>query len=246
MPPYPMIQSLVLALLLTPLTALGATPTTNQDAAQTRPAPAQDDNFSEANQLLFLQDHLTGTPYSARYIYQNAKSGSADDFDSRITMTARNRADSDAKHVTFSQMDEHPGRQIDAIENARGNPLIMVFLQSDVLDLAAATGGHWRYFQKQMKLALENRARVEPVTLSFQGRSVEGRRITVKPYAGDPQRRQELGRYVDKIYQFTLSDRVPGTVVELRTRVPPDAKTDRPEEVERLTLQSIEKIDTEG
>jgi hypothetical protein len=204
------------------------------------------DSFSRANQLLFLEDHLTQTEYPARYTYEFVKSGSAaDDFEDRITMIARNVAGSDAKHVELQVFRHDRERQVPDIDNARGNPLIMVFLQTDVLDLAKATGGHWRYFQKQMKLALENGARVEPVTVEFQGEAVEGQRITVKPYAGEQAHREAMGRYVDKTYEFVISDQVPGKIVELRTTVPPEDGTDGPQ-VERLTLQSVERIDVQG
>lgn len=233
-------RGLALALLLTPVAAPAA-----DQAAGTKPATMQDDEFSEANQLLFLQDHLTQIAYPARYVYARVRSGSADDFEDRITMTTHNLPDSDAKHVAFSQTQTEPGQQIDDVENARGNPLIMVFLQSDVLELAEATGGHWRYFQKQMKLALENTAQVEPITVTFQGKPVDGRRISVKPYADDPERRQALGRYVGKTYEFILSDQVPGSIVELRTSVPAEGNAGEPQ-VERLTLQSMEEIDIQG
>lgn len=206
-------------------------------------AGAGEDTFSEANTLLFLEDHLTQTDYAAEYVYLSQRSGAGDnDYSDRITMTALNAAGSDAKHVKFSAPDTDRGRQIQDIENARGNPLIMVFLQSDVLELADATGGHWRYFQKQMKLALENNAEVEPVTVAFQGKQVDGRRITVRPYASDQTRRNELGRFRDKTYEFILSDQIPGRIYELRSTVPAEADSNAPV-VEKLTLQAVEKVD---
>lgn len=206
---------------------------------------AEEESFSEANRLLFLEDHLTGTDYSARYTYDVVKSGQVEeDVENRITMTASNIAGSDAKHVEIDMLEEDHG-EIDDIDNARGNPLIMVFLQSDVVDLAAETGGHWRYFQKQMKLALESSAEVEPVTVEFQGESVAGQRITVRPYSGEEAHRKELGRYVDKTYEFTLSDQVPGSIVELRATVPPEDGSATPL-VTKLILRSVENVGDRG
>lgn len=205
----------------------------------------EEDSFSEANRLLFLKDHLTDTDYPARYTYEVVTSGPVDEnVENRITMTAHNITGSDAKHVEIDMLQEDHGA-IDDIDNARGNPLIMVFLQSDVVDLAAETGGHWRYFQKQMKLALENSAEVEPVTVEFQGESVAGQRITIRPYSGEQTHRQELGRYVDKTYEFTLSDRVPGNIVELRATVPPADGSGTPL-VTKLKLRSVENIGDRG
>lgn len=202
--------------------------------------------FSEANQLLFLEDHLTDTPYPARYVYEISKSGSTDDdSEERIIMTAQNIAGSDAKRVEFGSTKEVLGEPVDPVENARGNPLIMVFLQADVVDLAEETGGHWRYFQKQMKLALENAAQVEPVTVEFQGERVKGRRITLKPYINEQEHRSELGRYVDKTYEFIISNEVPGRVLEMRSTVPAADGAGAPT-VEKLTLRTVEEIDGQG
>lgn len=206
---------------------------------------ADEGGFSEANTLLFLQDHLTQVQYPAKYTYVAERTGAGDDnYQDRITMTALNVAGSDAKRVEFDLWAKDRGRQVQAVDNARGNPLIMVFLQSDVLGLAEATGGHWRYFQKQMKLALENDAQVEPVTLEFQGKQIAGQRITVRPYVNDPARSNELGVYREKTYEFVVSDQVPGTILELRSTVPGAGESDPV--VERVTLQTVANLEAQG
>ena len=201
---------------------------------------AEQEEFSKANQLLFMQDHFDPAA-SARYTYQVVQTGPEAGSPNTITMTARDVAGNGTKSVDFSMSQKDLAAQLEPIERARGNPLIMIFLQTDVVDQAKATGGHWRYFQKQIKLALEHNATVEPVSVEFQGHKVPGQRIVLKPYVDEKDHRQELGAYLDKTYEFTLSEHVPGTVVELKTQVPPADGAGEPL-TRQLTLEQVEEF----
>lgn len=230
-----LLKRLILPLMMGALLSPSAGFTASSDVSE-------EPEFSRANTLLFLDDHLTGPDYSARYVYSSSRAGSEErDFDDRITMTAHAVSGSDAKRVEFDLPAGSSQKPVPAVERARGNPMIMVFLQSDVLELAEATGGHWRYFQKQMKLALEHDARVEPVSIDFQGQSIEGHRITVQPYAKEQARRKELGPYRNKTYEFLLSDELPGEVFELRSTTPAGEGSEAPV-VRQVTLQTFEKL----
>ncbi len=223
--------SLVLTAIMSPSGGLTASPEV-----------ADEPEFSRANTLLFLDDHLTGPEHSARYVYSTSRTGSQDsDFDDRIIMTAHPVPGSDVKRVAFDLSAENGQTPVPPVERARGNPMIMVFLQSDVLDLAEATGGHWRYFQKHMKLALEHDARVEPVIIDFQGKRMEAYQITVQPYANDQDRRNELGRYRHKTYEFVLSDELPGEIFELRSITPAEEESEPPI-IRQVSLQAFEEL----
>ena len=206
------------------------------------PEVAEEPEFSKANSLLFLNDHLTSQDYSARYTYISSRTGSHDsDYEGRITITAHRIPGSDAKRVEFDASPKMGPNELPVVDQARGNPLIMVFLQRDMLELAKATGGHWRYFQKQMKLALEHDAQVDPVRIDFKGESLSAQRITVRPYAGEQVRRKELGRYLNRTYEFLLSEDLPGEVFELRS-VTPAGEESEGLVVESVTLQKFEKL----
>ncbi|MHB0777149.1 hypothetical protein [Halomonas sp. WWR20] len=197
------------------------------------------DGFSQANQLLFLNDHLSATDYPARYHYHFSRSGTPNDFEDEIVMEARN-GDGQAKQVHLQYFSGERQQHVPDIDNARGNPIIMMFLQRDVAEMSELTGGNWRYFQRQIKLALENSANVEAVTLDYNGNQVTGQRITLQPFAEEREHRGQLASYLDKTYRFTLSDEVPGSVYEMQASVP--AHADEQPVVEALRLDSVEPL----
>ncbi|GAB2790435.1 hypothetical protein GCM10027040_15730 [Halomonas shantousis] len=202
--------------------------------------PPGEESFSQANRLLFMQDHLTGVDYPARYRYRFSKSGTLNDFDDEIVMEARDSDGSgQAKQVHLEYFSGERQKHVPDIDSARGNPVIMMFLQRDVAEMSELTGGNWRYFQRQIKLALENAADVEAVTLDYEGHPVAGQRITLQPFSDEREHRRELADYLDKTYRFTLSDAVPGSVYELETSTP---QTSDVPIVEQLVLEDIERL----
>lgn len=207
--------------------------------------PAQDEEFSEANQLLFLDnDQITGADRTLVYHYALDKHTTMEDesdFHDEIAMTARPTGEDGAKAVSFDYMSGERGKFVRKVDQARGNPVIMVFLQRDVSEMERLTDGHWRYFQKRIKLGLEEDAEVQPATVTFDGREVEAKRITLRPFT--EERRDSMQTYTDKVYQFTLSESVPGKVYEMRTLVPGDGENAEPLIEERLVLDSVRPVD---
>lgn len=203
-------------------------------------AEEEEASFSQANQRLFLDDHLTDVEYPARYHYRLSRTGTADDFSDTIVMEANNNDDRTKQvHVEYLSGDRR--RHIPDIASAQGNPIIMLFLQRDVSEMADRTGGSWRYFQKQIKLALENAASIEPVMLRYNGNDVAGQRIMLQPFANERTHRNELEDYLAKTYSFILAEEIPGDVYEMQTTLPP-SDGGQPT-VERLTLEQVEPLD---
>ncbi|GHB01553.1 hypothetical protein [Modicisalibacter luteus] len=196
-------------------------------------------SFSPANQLLFLDDHLTDVEYPARYHYRFSSTGTADSFNDTIVMDTHNNDDQTKQvHVEYFSGDRQ--RHIPDIASAKGNPIIMLFLQRDVSEMSSRTGGNWRYFQKQIKLALENAARIEPVTLRYNGSDVAGQRITLQPFADERTHRNEMAAYLDKTYSFLLAEAIPGDVYEMQTTLP--ANDGGQPVVEHLILDHVEPL----
>ena len=77
-----------------------------------------------------------------------------DDIVVRLTGTT---ADS-ARNAEVSYFTGPRERYVPPFNGVRGNPILSVFLQRDVNEMARQTGGPVRHFQKQIKLALENKA----------------------------------------------------------------------------------------
>ncbi len=206
---------------------------------------ASEPSFSKANTLLFLTNHLDNVPSNTTLHYAFVKRGSLEDsYSDTIDLMLSPQA-GNGKRVKFNYFTGVRHQYVPPIDRAQGNPIISLFLQGEVNQMEQRTGGSWRYFQKIIKMALEDQAQVTPVRFNFGGRRVEGTQIKIAPYQEDPHR-AKIEPYVDKHYVFTLSNSVPGTVYQMRSVVPVEAEplaADRDSKFlleEVLTLSAVE------
>jgi len=101
------------------------------------------------------------------------------------------------------------------IDGANANPVILFFLERDLREMHRLTGGSINYYRKRIRMALAEGAQVEAVTRDLGPRRVAATEIRIAPYRNDPAR-SRYEKFAEKTYVFTLSDDVPGKVVELR------------------------------
>jgi hypothetical protein len=99
-----------------------------------------------------------------------------------------------------------------------GNPVLMFFLEHDVSEMRATTGGATQYFRNRIRQAFVDRAQVEPVSFPFNGTDEAGTAITLTPFRGDPTIARFAG-LPEKSYRFVLSEAVPGTIYQIATSV---------------------------
>lgn len=95
-----------------------------------------------------------------------------------------------------------------------GNPLLVVFLDRAVSNFAIVGGGNRNYLKQQFREALRDKADVQPAKLDVDGKSVDGFRITVTPFATDKNAQRMLG-YEGSKFTFLVSDAVPGYFVDM-------------------------------
>ena len=108
------------------------------------------------------------------------------------------------------------------------------------MEMNRLTKGNWRYFQRSIKFAISDSARIEPVSFNFKGKTVEGEKITITPYVKDP-RRNQFADFADKRYEFIFSAKIPGSLYQISTVVPAKSGSDKEPLIrETLTLQNVE------
>lgn len=201
---------------------------------------AADDSaeFSAANRLLFMSDQMANVGAPATLEYSYTRQGSENEnYDDHVDLHVT-QGSSDGKHVKIDFLSGDRHRYVPEVGNAHGNPVIMMFLQNDVSSIAERTGGSWRYFQRRVKFALQDASTVEDGTAEYDGKEVPVKRVRLQPFADEQRHRNDLAAEVDKRYTFTLSDDVPGGVLEMRSEIPPSADHDQ-KIVERLALRSV-------
>lgn len=177
-------------------------------------------DFSKANQLLFFKDHLGNIQKPTILQYRFEKTGSLETgFTDKIDIHVQELHENGSKKVRVQYFTGERQRSIPDNDGATGNPLLTLFLQRNVREMARLTGGHWRHFQKQIKLALENTAQVTATEVTLAGRKLPARTIIIHPYRNDPMGKR-FQEYIETYYSFTLVDTLPGTFYEMRAVTP--------------------------
>ncbi len=199
--------------------------------------------FSPAERKLWLDDHLENVYKPTRLYYEFIKAGSYEEgFTDAVYLDILEvNADGSKNAVLeFFTADRQQEANRDNLTNITGNPVIGIYMQGDVAEMNRLTEGHWRYFQKRIKIAISENARIDPVNINFDGKLVEGEKITITPYVKDPRRKQ-FSEFADKRYEFIFSSQVPGTLYQIKTVIPDKSGADKGSLIEEtLTLQNIE------
>lgn len=199
-------------------------------------AGAQPSPISAAETALFMSDHMKSVPAPSTLHYAVRKSGTLEQGFSDSAEVAIDAASAGggrrvgARYLSGSQRLELP-----ALDFARGNPVLLHFLERDIREMERLTGGKAAYFRKRIRIALADAARLRPLTLSYQGREVPATEITIRPYADDPNR-ERFPKFIAKYYVFVLSEAVPGTLYRAEAVIPDAAGTGEAEPLIREVL----------
>lgn len=182
-------------------------------------APAGE-QLSRAETLLFETDHLHGIeqPLSLHYDFQ--KRGSLEpEFGDSVEIKVGPQAPDGSRPVATRYLSGPRQVNFPPVSSARGNPVLMYFLERDIREMQRLTGGHWRYFQRHIRLALADKAQVRATSFVHERKTMRGQEIRLAPYADDPQQ----GRYAQfarKYYVFVLSQQIPGGIYQIRAVTP--------------------------
>lgn len=176
--------------------------------------------FSEAETLIWLGDQLANIDRPRNLKYEVVRAGSSEDgFRDTVELDILEVNPDGSKNVQLTFLSGERDRYVPPRQNTNVNPIVGVYLQGDVQEMNRLTGGHWRYFQKWIKLAIAEDAKIEPVTFDFQGSKVKGKKISFSPYLRDPGR-VRYKKHSEKAYEITMSSEVPGTLYRIRSVIP--------------------------
>jgi hypothetical protein len=176
-------------------------------------------NYSSAEQALFLRDHLGGLKPPLTLGYGYRKSGTLEPgFDDRVSIALTPQADGSCCAASASFLQGARRLSLPAIESAKGNPVVLYFLERDIREMSRLTKGQAAYFRKRIRMAAYQGATIEDARVVHHGKSVPAQRITLTPYSDDPLRERFM-KLERKRYVFTLSEAVPGQVASISAEV---------------------------
>ena len=201
-----------------------------------RPCQAAAD-ISPAEKALFVTNHLATLQPPATLRYSFRKSGSLEQgFEDRVSVSLRAQPDGRCCTASAEFLSGSRRLSLPEVESAEGNPVILYFLERDIREMQRLTKGQSNYFRKRIRMAVYQGATMADTSVSYLGRSVAARQITVAPYVDDPLRAR-FEALAEKRYVFTLSDQVPGGVVSIRSQV--NSAGAPPLLVEEVTLDGV-------
>ncbi|MEO5695934.1 MAG: hypothetical protein ABIQ60_02230 [Burkholderiaceae bacterium] len=177
------------------------------------------DDFSAAEQALFLDNHLRTLqpPLTLHYAYR--KTGTLEEpFTDSVDVMLTARSDRTCCAASTRFFSGARSMKQPDVEGAEGNPAIFYFLERDIREMERLTTGKPNYFRKRIRMAVYQSAAIRNVTLSYRGRPVPVREVTISPYLDDPNRAR-FEKFTNKQYVFMLSPDVPGGVFGIRTRI---------------------------
>ena len=122
-------------------------------------------------------------------------------------------------YLEFRQNNKH--RAMGVFPASVGNPMIMVFYESAIRDMAESAGGSPFYIRNRVKDALIQPAEVVEGKLVFDGKTVPAQTILMRPFAEDPNRDRMQG-FGDLVLSVTVSKEVPGWYLSLVAEAVPE------------------------
>lgn len=191
-------------------------------------AHAQDNNpISAAEQLIFNQPHLAALkpPQQLRYSFRE-QAGAGAPVDDAVTLSLTRSAGGHCCAASARYLSGPRALALPDLPEASANPVLLYFLEQQIRQLQQATGGQSAHFRRRIRLALAANPAVESVKWPWNGAEVAASRVTVSPYADDPQRHRFEAR-ARTSYTFILSEQVPGMVLELAADLADGDKTTR-------------------
>ncbi|MBE0452365.1 MAG: hypothetical protein IBX58_01645 [Roseovarius sp.] len=172
--------------------------------AVAEPVPAYD--------LLFREGTLDTIDRRGALLYrrtvENARDPqSADNATGEIALGFATEDGVELAELDFRQGERH--RIMGRFPASVGNPMIMVFYEQVVRDMAATAGGSPFYIRNRVKEAMTQSVEVVPGTAEVAGRAVATQTVVLHPFEGDPNHARMQG-FGDLELTVTMSDEVPG------------------------------------
>lgn len=163
---------------------------------------------------LFFEGALRDLAIGATIVYEHRRGGtsateatqSIDDGEVRVQASLSDEGARQAR-IAFSRDGKQNQRQ--SFPASIGNPLLMIFLESNLRSMATITGGSSFYIRNRIKEALRSGGRIARVKASYQGATVDAEEIVFRPFIED-KNRDKMGEFGELELRFLLSPSVPG------------------------------------
>ena len=192
---------------------------------------------SEAERLVFMADHLANTrqPRTLKYAYVEEAAGQPRVTD-RAVLTLSAGAGGRCCDVRGDYLSGVLAVNLPEVPDARGNPVLLFFLEGEVRRLQRTTPGQAAHFRRRIRQAFADTATIGETTISWRGSTVPARLVRIAPFVDDPFR-DRFQEQAATEYAVVLSDAVPGSIYQLRALLPGAAPGAPPRALRTLTIE---------
>lgn len=200
---------------------------------------------AEATTALFEVPHLANVTKGTTLAYRFERQVSEPKmlgapFTDEIKIDVVDETDGGTRTVLVKVFTGDRSRPPQNITGMTGNPLLVVFLDRAVNNLAMLSGGPRPYLKNKIKMSFVSGAKIAPVEIAYNGSSVKGNRIEVTPFAGDPNALKMMG-YDGASFEIVVSDQVPGHFVAFASHFASPMKNS-PKLDESIKLEGVGEI----
>lgn len=187
------------------------------------PASAAPIDAEQAYDLLFQNGVLDTVARDKELVYQRTvtnrlRPDTAERDTGDIALSFRDDG-SEMAHLEFRQDEKH--RAMGVFPASVGNPMIMVFYESAIRDMAESAGGSPFYIRNRVKDALVQPAEIVEGEAVIDGKTVPVQTIHMRPFAEDPNRDRMQG-FGDLTLSVTVSEEIPGWYLSLVAEAVPE------------------------
>lgn len=193
------------------------------DTAATATAAAKDGAVPAASDLLFEQPQMKNTAPGSTITYDYLRRSGIErgpygpPLSDAIKLTVEPGKSAESRDIRVQMFSG--GNRVPAgpFTDMPGNPVLILFLENHLKGLASLLEANPRYIKNAIRKGLRENATVTPTQVSFKGRTVEGWRVEMKPFAGDAQTERMRG-FETTTYTFIVAPDVPGEIVSIEAR----------------------------
>lgn len=175
------------------------------------------------SQLFFEEPYLSkvepGTTLNYAYKHVTAEAKLGEGFDETLAMKVTAPADDPSKRIAEVVI-RRGAREGEAgpFPTLNGNPISLILLERDVKEMAQLSKGSPYYLRNRVRDHLAT-GTVEPARFSYDGKEVEGWKLSLRPFAEDPNK-EKLQELTGRRYEFLFSEAVPGGLYSIDVVTP--------------------------
>ncbi len=191
--------------------------------------------------MLFMRPHLSSLPAGAELTYRLERTTSdtarlGEPFGDDIKLLVRSVAAGGGRDIDLRIFTGDRAREVNAITDLTGNPLLVIFLDRAVINMVRLTGGNAPYLKDRLRSSLRDKAVSETTKAEFEGKTLDATRIVVKPFEEDANAERMLG-YQGSQFEFLMAEGAPGMLLDMKSHFV-STLADAPKLDERIFLKS--------